>query len=213
MSWPHILSLSRVVAAIPVAALILAGHASGLLWAAILFGAVSLTDLLDGPLARQGRAVAPLGIYLDTTGDKVLVSVVLIAMASAHIIEAWMVMLIVGREFLVSGIRTLAAVQGFVISPNMAGKLKTTVTLIAMTLLLLAASGQSGGLIARIGHLPLMRSIAWNGMLLATVLTVWSGLRYILDTRRPLFFPHRLSTPERVRDIASHGDVDRAEPS
>lgn len=212
MSWPHVLSVSRIVAAAPIGALILSGQSRALLIAALLFGAVSLTDLLDGPLARKDRIVAPLGIYLDTTGDKVLVSVVLIAMATIGAVDAWMVMLIVGREFLVSGVRTLAAVQGFVISANLAGKVKTTVTLIAMFILLLAASRAGGGLIGHTGSVSLLKSIGWLGMLMATILTVYSGARYILDAR-PLFVPIRRAATGTSGDLsAGPAELDRRAP-
>lgn len=208
MSWPHILSISRILAAAPIAGLILAGRGNALLWAALLFAAASLTDLLDGPLARRGRTVGPVGIYLDTTGDKVLVSVVLIAMSAQRIVDPWMVAVIVAREFLVSGVRTLAAVQGFVISANLAGKIKTSVTLAAMFLLLVAFGGIQGGAMGRLGNMAAWRSAGWFGMLLATGLTVFSGLRYILDAR-PLFFPSRRFAGLAAWERGSGGDIER----
>lgn len=183
MSWPHILSISRVVAAAPIGILVLAGHGNALFWGAVLFTLASITDLLDGPLARRGRKVSPFGIYLDTTGDKVLVSVVLIAMSSARMLDAWMVMIIVGREFLVTGVRTLAAVQGFVIPANFAGKVKTTITLLALILVLLVASAQSGGFLLNIGHLPIWHGLGWWAMVASVALTVVSGAKYIGDSR------------------------------
>ena len=191
MTWAHVLSISRVVAAIPIAALIMAGHGDALLWAAALFAAASVTDLLDGPIARRGQSVGPFGIYLDTTGDKVLVSVVLIALASAHLLDAWMAMLIVGREFLVTGVRTLAAVQGQVIAANFAGKVKTTVTLVAIILLLVVASAREGGVLHGVDHLSTWWSVAWWGMLASVALTVYSGLKYIVDARG--LFSHEAS--------------------
>jgi CDP-diacylglycerol--glycerol-3-phosphate 3-phosphatidyltransferase len=188
MSWPHILSLSRVAISIPVAALALSGNGNALLLAALLFAAASLTDLLDGPMARRGRTVGPLGVYLDTTADKVLV-----------IVDAWMAIVIVGREFLVSGVRTLAAVQGFVISANFAGKIKTTVTLIAIVLLLLVASAQHGSVLSHVGHLSAWRSIAWFAMLVGVILTIFSGAKYIVDAQ-PLFFPDRRAAGRAISD-------------
>jgi CDP-diacylglycerol--glycerol-3-phosphate 3-phosphatidyltransferase len=201
VSWPHILSVSRVVVAAPVAALVLAGHGNALLCAAVLFALASLTDLLDGPLARRGsRSVSPFGIYLDTTGDKVLVSVVLIAMASTRIVDPWMAMVIVGREFLVTGVRTLAAVQGYVIAANLAGKIKTTVTLVAMTALLVVDSGKQGGVFSNAGDMNLWRRGAWIAMLIGVALTVISGARYVFDAW-PMFFPNDDATAsEKIRD-------------
>jgi CDP-diacylglycerol--glycerol-3-phosphate 3-phosphatidyltransferase len=175
--------------------LVLAGHGNALLWAAVLFALASLTDLLDGPLARRGsRSVSPFGIYLDTTGDKVLVSVVLIAMACTRIVDPWMAMVIVGREFLVTGVRTLAAVQGYVIAANLAGKTKTTVTLIAMTALLIVDSGRQGGVFSHAGDMNVWRTGAWITMLFGVALTVISGARYVFDAW-PMFFPNENATP------------------
>jgi CDP-diacylglycerol---glycerol-3-phosphate 3-phosphatidyltransferase len=196
-SGPQLLSLSRILAAVPIAALILTGTSATYFAAAALFAAVSLTDLLDGPLARRGRSVGTLGIYLDTTADKVLVSVVLIALVSQHLVDAWMAMVIVGREFLVSGVRTLAGAQGFVISANFAGKIKTTVTMVAITLVLLWANAGTGGFISRFDHLAWMQRVTWVGMLLATILTLYSGIKYIVDGR-PLFTVARRGGPTAV---------------
>ena len=200
MSWPHALSVSRIAAGAPIAVLILVGQANARLCAAVIFGVAALTDLLDGPLARRSRGVGPLGIYLDTTGDKVLVSVVLIAMSAAHLVDAWMVMIIVGREFLVSGVRTLAAIQGFVISANFAGKLKTMVTLTAMFLVLMVASARDGGSLHTVGHIATWGSVAWYGMVLAVALTVISGAKYLFDGR-PMF----VSAGQRTRAEALTG--------
>ncbi len=183
MSWPHLLSISRILAAVPIAALIYSGRPASLLGAAALFGAASLTDLLDGPLARRGSAVSPFGVYLDTTGDKVLVSVVLIALTAQHLVDGWATMVIVAREFLVSSIRTLAGVQGLVISANFAGKLKALVTMLAIVIVLLWANAQAGGVIGRAGGISVMQTVAWLGIALAAALTVWSGIKYGVDAK------------------------------
>jgi len=197
LTWPHLLSISRIAAAIPISVLILSGGPGRYLAAAILFAIVSLTDLLDGPLARRGRVVGPLGVYLDTTADKVLVSVVLIALAAGHLVDVWMVMVIVAREFLVSGIRTLAAVQGFVVQANFAGKIKTTVTLAAIVLVLLVAAGST----SHGGHVQTVPRI---GMVVATILTLYSGIMYLISARS-LFVP-ALRTSERLGQdaVAAH---------
>ncbi|HZT96203.1 MAG TPA: CDP-diacylglycerol--glycerol-3-phosphate 3-phosphatidyltransferase [Chloroflexota bacterium] len=186
VSWPQLLSLSRILAAVPVAALIFRGDSTSYLIAAALFAVASLTDLLDGPLARRGQTVGPLGIYLDTTADKVLVSVVLVGLSAVHLVDAWMTMVIVAREFLVLGIRTLAGAQGFVVSPNLAGKVKAFVTMAAIVIVLLWAAAEQGGFGMSGSALNTARSVAWSAMALATVLTLWSGIQYLVDAR-PLY--------------------------
>jgi CDP-diacylglycerol--glycerol-3-phosphate 3-phosphatidyltransferase len=183
MSWPHSLSFSRILATPIVAGLILSNHADDLLVAALVFALASLTDLLDGPLARRRQSVGLLGIYLDTTADKVLVSIVMVAMALAHLIDGWVAMVIIGREFLISGTRTLAAAQNIVITANYAGKLKTAVTMVGIVLVLLVGNVVRKGILAIIGHVTVLHAIAWWSMTLAVVLTTVSGVIYLLDAR------------------------------
>lgn len=189
MTWAHILSLSRVVAGPLVAALILARPGNSYLLAAGLFALASITDLIDGKLARYSQQVSPLGVFLDTTSDKVFVSLVLVAMALAGLTAAWVPLVIIAREFLISGLRSFAASRNRIISAHMWGKGKAAVTMVAVTLVLVAANGRSGGLLAAIG-----RRTWWNDAYTATswllalsaLLTIVSGLRYVVDAW-PLF--------------------------
>jgi CDP-diacylglycerol--glycerol-3-phosphate 3-phosphatidyltransferase len=184
MSWPHILSLSRVVAGPVVAALALAPPGDAYLIAALVFGAASITDLLDGKLARHARRESPLGVFLDTTADKVMVSLTLIGMAIAHLSPAWVVLVIVGREFLITGLRSYAATCNRVISAHIWGKGKAAITMVAIGCVFIAASGRAGGLLA-----GALSHASWDSAYLAAswllgvsaVLTVVSGMRYVVD--------------------------------
>jgi CDP-diacylglycerol--glycerol-3-phosphate 3-phosphatidyltransferase len=192
MSWPHILSFSRVVAGPVVAALILYRPGDAYLVAAVIFGLATLTDLADGKLARYSQRVSPLGIFIDTTSDKVFVSLTLIAMAVAGLTQAWIPLVVVGREFLISGLRSYAASCNRIISAHIWGKGKAALTMVAIFCLLVAADGTSGGVLAR-----LFPSSSWRAALtvstwllgLSAVLTVVSGARYVIDAW-PLFRPH-----------------------
>lgn len=164
--------------------LIVSSPGDAYLVAALLFGLASATDLVDGRLARHDRAAeAPLGIFLDTTADKILVSLVLIGLSVAGLIALWIPLVIVGREFLISGLRSFAASYGRVISARAWGKGKAALTMIAIFFLLVAADGRIGGL-GGIGSEGLWRTLftlsGWL-MVVAAVLTVISGLRYVLD--------------------------------
>lgn len=185
MSWPHALSVSRVLAA-PIIAVLTLSTPNGLLWAAGLFALASLTDTADGSLARRSGAVGSLGIYLDTTADKACVSVVLVGLALAHLVDGWVVMVIIAREFLVSGVRTLAAVQGIIISARFGGKLKTAVTMVAIVVVLLGGNVSRGGALASLGHAALLNGVSWWAMAASAALTVVSGASYLLDAR-PVF--------------------------
>src|SRR5688572_5728465 len=108
-----------------------------MLVAALIFLAASLTDLLDGYLARKRGQITTLGVLLDPVADKLLISSAFISLIEYGIVEAWMVVIIVGREFAVSGLRSIASTQGFTISASELGKLKMVAQVTAITLLIL----------------------------------------------------------------------------
>jgi CDP-diacylglycerol---glycerol-3-phosphate 3-phosphatidyltransferase len=201
MSWPHILSFSRVVAAPLVAALVLSSPGDAYLLSAVIFALASLTDLVDGKLARHVQRVSPLGIFLDTTADKILVSVVLVAMAIAGLTWAWIVLIIIAREFFITGLRSFAASRQHIISAHIWGKGKAALTMIAIFLVLLAADGKAHGILSRLGSHSLWKdlfTIAGWVLGAAAILTVASGIRYIVDAW-PLFRPVSV-LPERGED-------------
>jgi CDP-diacylglycerol--glycerol-3-phosphate 3-phosphatidyltransferase len=189
VSWPHILSFSRVVAGPVVAALVLARPGDAYLIAAVVFGLASITDLVDGKLARYAQRVSPLGVFLDTTSDKVLVGLTLVGMAVAGLSPVWVPLVILAREFLISGLRSFAASCNRIISAHMWGKGKAAITMVAIGCVLLAADGRAGGALG-----PLWAHGTWNSLYtvsqwllgLAAVLTIVSGVRYVVDAW-PLF--------------------------
>ena len=105
--------------------------------AAFIFLAASLTDLLDGYLARKRGQITTLGALLDPFADKLLISSAFISLIPHQIVEAWMVVIIVGREFAVNGLRSIATTQGFTISASELGKIKMVAQVSAITLLIL----------------------------------------------------------------------------
>jgi CDP-diacylglycerol--glycerol-3-phosphate 3-phosphatidyltransferase len=189
MSWPHILSFSRIVAGPIVAALVLAPPGNSYLIAALLFAAASFTDLIDGKLARYSRSESALGIFLDTTADKVMVSLVLVAMAIAGLAQAWIPLVVAGREFLISGLRSYAASRDVIIPARIWGKGKAAVTMIAILCVLVAAGGATGGRVSSLAPHATWETVrtASSWLLgLAAALTVISGATYIFDAL-PLF--------------------------
>jgi len=108
-----------------------------MLVAAFIFLVASLTDLLDGYLARKTGQITTLGVLLDPVADKLLISSAFISLIPHGIVPAWMVVIIVGREFAVSGLRSIASSQGFTISASDLGKIKMVAQVAAITFLTL----------------------------------------------------------------------------
>jgi len=183
---PNLLSFSRIVAAPILYALIVSTARYAILVALVLFIAASLTDTVDGEIARRRRLVSALGIYLDTTSDKILIAVLLVGLAVVHLAPGWMVAVIIAREFLVTGLRSYAAALGVVIPAGGWGKAKTLITIVALILVLLAGDALHGGLLSA-QFAPgswLLRSLGpftapvW-ALLIAVIWTIGSGLEYI----------------------------------
>jgi CDP-diacylglycerol--glycerol-3-phosphate 3-phosphatidyltransferase len=111
-----------------------------------IFVAASITDWLDGYLARKREQVSTLGTLLDPIADKLLISAALVSLVENRLAPAWAIVIIIGREFAVSGLRSIAAAEGFTISASKKAKFKMLTQVIAVTLLILGAvpGGQFG---------------------------------------------------------------------
>ncbi len=132
----NILTLVRV-ALIPVlVAVLLSTLPESDLLAALVFIAASATDALDGWLARRRSMVTAFGKLMDPLADKLLITAALVSLVALYRLDAWVAMVIIAREFAVTGLRMLAVEQGHVISASVWGKLKTT-TQVAMVLALI----------------------------------------------------------------------------
>jgi CDP-diacylglycerol--glycerol-3-phosphate 3-phosphatidyltransferase len=106
--------------------------------ALMIFWIAAATDLVDGYLARRWQQVTTIGTLLDPIADKLLVSAALIALVQERVVPAWLVVLLIGREFAVSGLRSIAASEGFTISASELGKTKTVSQVVAISLLMIS---------------------------------------------------------------------------
>ena len=193
---PNILSLSRILATVVILVLVLINTPWAFLIATIVFILASGTDFLDGYFARRYQLVSPLGIFLDLTADKVFVSIILIAMVQINLVPAWIVAIIVAREFLVTGLRSMASAKGKVIPAGKWGKQKTLITMIAMSALLLAKGLGAHQLSLfppmlnftsqTVNFSEILLLLADAGLILAALWTVLSGAEYIISAL-PLF--------------------------
>jgi CDP-diacylglycerol--glycerol-3-phosphate 3-phosphatidyltransferase len=108
--------------------------------ASILFVLASITDGLDGYLARKRAQITTIGMLLDPIADKILVTAALIELVAynPHVVKVWIVVVIIAREFLISGLRSIASSEGFTIQASDLGKLKTVVQIVSVVSALLA---------------------------------------------------------------------------
>jgi len=138
MNLPNTLTLARIfLVPIVVVVLLTVEIRTWAFWGASLFLAAALTDLLDGYLARRRKQVTTLGRLLDPIADKLLISSALVSLVQLKIAPAWMVVIILGREFAVSGLRSIAAHEGFSIEVSTLGKGKMVTQVAAVVGLIL----------------------------------------------------------------------------
>ncbi|MDU4867568.1 CDP-diacylglycerol--glycerol-3-phosphate 3-phosphatidyltransferase [Lancefieldella parvula] len=139
---------------------------------------ISLTDKLDGYLARSRNEVTTFGKFLDPIADKLAVVVALFVLLEWHMVSPWVLLVIVAREFLVSGLRMVVASKGVVIAASNLGKWKTATTMVAICGLLFLPS-IPGGMIQDIFVLFfIFNTFMW----VAVVLTAWSGIDYFVKS-------------------------------
>lgn len=193
---PNLLSASRMVGTVLVFILVLINQPVAFLVATLIFFLASVTDFFDGYLARKHKVVSQVGIFLDLTADKVFVTAILVALVQINLVPAWIVFIIITREFLVMGLRSMAAAKGRVIPAGIWGKQKTFITLVAMGGILLAKGLGAAGL----SLFPLMlnfnsQTVTFPNILLliadallivATIWTIFSGVEYMIGAA-PIF--------------------------
>lgn len=150
MNLPNALTLSRIFI-VPLLVVVLLTPLSQSLGVpqhilgVALFTLAALTDFFDGRIARRRKQVSKLGKLLDPIADKLLISAALIALVENHLAPAWAVVIIVGREFAVTGLRSVAASEGVIISASGMGKFKMVAQVITVGLLILSLPPSGGG--------------------------------------------------------------------
>ena len=137
INGPTVLTLLRIILVVPLVALMLTDSTPAHIAAVVCFVVASLTDFIDGRWARRAHIVTDLGAFLDPLADKMLVNLTFLVLVYQDRIPLWMFALILVRDFAVDGMRMLSAKNGITISASIFGKLKTTVQMITLTLILL----------------------------------------------------------------------------
>lgn len=168
------ITLIRIFFVFPIVGLLYFANPVTCFLAAVLFVLASLTDFLDGHIARKENMVTSFGKFLDPLADKLLICSVLIMFSSLNWVPAWMTIAIVGRELAVTGLRAVARDEGVVIAADRYGKLKTVFQIVAIVPLLI--------------HYPFLGidvyAIGCVLLYIALVLTLFSGINYFLGFYR-----------------------------
>ncbi|MDR2666159.1 MAG: CDP-diacylglycerol--glycerol-3-phosphate 3-phosphatidyltransferase [Endomicrobium sp.] len=169
--------------------------------ALVVFCTASITDLLDGRIARKNKTVTPLGIFLDPLADKLLISAAFIYFIKIPIlgVATWMVIIIVAREFLMTGLRSIAATKRIMIHADKTGKFKTTAQMVAIIIIMVIiiflvnkaffkffGITQSTMKNSYSMILIVMKKTPFWMTFIVVVLTVYSGLKYVWKYRKLL---------------------------
>lgn len=181
MNLPNKLTIFRMIMIVPFVVLLLGGNAG---WfgenvllpnvaALIIFIIASLTDLIDGKIARKYNLVTNFGKFMDPLADKLLVCSALIALVEMERIPSWVVIIIISREFIISGFRLVASDNGVVIAASYWGKFKTTFQMLMVCLMLINVPGW-------LGWLNVLTGIV---MWIALILTVVSLIDYLVKNK------------------------------
>jgi CDP-diacylglycerol---glycerol-3-phosphate 3-phosphatidyltransferase len=175
MNLPNILTLARIFfVPLLIAALVQKNYTIDVFGTVVtneyvalaIFLVAGATDLLDGYLARRLRQVTTVGTLLDPIADKLLVSAALISLVEVQALPAWMAILIIGREFAMSGLRSIAAAEGYVIKASDLGKLKLVTQVVALSMMMLSI------------RWPAMRNPAMGAMWLVVTFSILSAVAY-----------------------------------
>ena len=137
MNLPTSLTVLRIFFVPLLVVLLLTRERNMDLWAVAVFLLAAITDLLDGYLARKHGKITTIGVLLDPVADKLLTSAAFISLVELGLIPAWMVVIIVGREFAVSGLRGIASAEGYVLQASELGKTKMVLQVAAITAIVL----------------------------------------------------------------------------
>jgi CDP-diacylglycerol---glycerol-3-phosphate 3-phosphatidyltransferase len=180
LNLPNILTLSRIAAVPVVVFLLLFESKENCFWAAFVFTLAAITDWLDGYLARKWGIVTILGKFLDPLADKLIVMAALIMLIPLDRVPAWAVFVILARELIVSGIRSIASSEGIVIAASDLGKYKTIFQMVSIVGLLLHYRYYWFFGVQFDFLYPSLHNAGLFIFYISLVLTIWSGVDYFV---------------------------------
>lgn len=187
---PNSISLFRVLMVPLLMVFLLVDMPGGDIVALVIFVIAAASDSLDGYIARRWQQTTVMGTFLDPLADKLLVTAALVSLVGLNRLSAWVAMVVIAREFAVSGLRMVVAIQNVVISASKWGKAKTATQMLAVAALILEPRWLKpewtlGG-----------QRATWYLVMLMLILTVVSGVDYFWHARRQLGGQSEPKTPE-----------------
>ncbi len=192
LNLPNIITIARIIITpVFLAVILMESLPHRYLLACVIFSIASITDALDGYLARKNNQITNFGKFLDPIADKVLTTSALLAFMSMGLCNIWIVMLVLTREFAIASVRMIAASGGVVIPANIWGKIKTVSQMVFTIVIMLL--GEAYYIVEKsyadlFAKLPDLSFIS-NGLLWITaILTVISGWIYLRDSRKIIDF-------------------------
>lgn len=191
LNTPNKLTIARmIIAPLFLAVIMKENLPHRFLWALVIFSAASITDAIDGKMARKNNQVTNFGKLLDPIADKVLTTAALLAFMKLGLCNIWIVMIVLTREFAIASIRMIAASNGVVIPANIWGKLKTVSQMVFTIVIMLlgevynyAANIVPG---VTVPYYLTLSNISNTLLWITAVLTVISGVIYIKDSKNAI---------------------------
>src|SRR5215467_7253288 len=168
-------------------------------WGVLILLMAAATDWADGYLARRNSQITTLGILLDPIADKLLITAAFIALVDMHLVPAWMVVIIIGREFTIMGLRNIASAEGFTIAASTLGKTKMVLQVCAVAVLIAGASR------------PYLQPIANVLLWLVVVSALVSAAQYFLRFWGQL--DDRIKQRKKLRMMEAHAKSEDVVPS
>ena len=167
MNLPNKLTLLRIIL-VPVFMVVLYWGFPGATWVALaIFIIASLTDMLDGKIARKYNLVTDFGKFADPLADKMLVTAAMIWFVENGQMPGWALLIVILREFAVSGLRMVASDKGRVIAAGWSGKVKTASTMVCIVIM----------------FLPIPAALNWACIAVIVATTIWSGVEYFIKNK------------------------------
>jgi CDP-diacylglycerol--glycerol-3-phosphate 3-phosphatidyltransferase len=177
MNVPNSLTLLRIFF-VPLLVAVLLGHSPNVVllgfpvhfeeWGVLILATAAATDWLDGMIARRRAEVTTLGILLDPIADKLLITAAFISLVDMGLVPAWMVVIIIGREFTVLGLRNIASAEGLTIAASGLGKAKMALQVVAACTVILSR------------RYPSLHTLGYGLLWLVVILAVLSAVQYFL---------------------------------